>query len=160
MQPMLANYLPTQWEDRAEELDFVARLVHTRMQSLKYLLHGTWLHPPALDREIDVAEIGVYTPLKASRRSHPLALAGAWRAPHGDVGIALASIADQPLSLQLPIDAQAYGLPERSAVYRIDEMGRRPLGAFDRRGRTFPIELPARGVCVVEFVLHGSVSPP
>jgi hypothetical protein len=42
------------------------------MQALKRLLHGAWLRPPAPDvpqQEIDVARIGVYTPLNASKRT-------------------------------------------------------------------------------------------
>jgi len=162
MQPMLANFLPSHLEERPEEMDYVTRIVRTRMRSWKYLRDGTWLRPPALDvprREIDVAALGVYTPLRASKRTYPVALAGAWRAPDGDVGIALASIHDQPLPLSLAlalppaltIDAAGYGLPERCAVYRIDHTGRHRLGAFDRRDGVYRLTLPPRGICVIEF---------
>jgi hypothetical protein len=154
MQPMLANFLPSQLQDRPEEIDFVTRLVRTRMQSLKYLLHGTWLRPPPLDvpqQEIDVAQIGVYTPLRASKRTYPVALAGAWRAADGDVAIALASIHDEPLRLRLPIDAPAYGLPARCAVYGIDGTGRQRLGLFDTRDPFWQLDLPPRGLCLLEF---------
>jgi hypothetical protein len=154
MQPMLANFLPSHLQERPEEIDFVTRVVRTRLRSLKYLQHGTWLRPPLLQvpqQEIDVAQVGTYTPLRASRRTYPVALAGAWRAPDGDVGLALASTHDQRLRLRLPIDAQAYGLPERSAVWRIDETGRHRLGLFDIRTRDFTLELPPRGLCVIEF---------
>ena len=154
MQPMLANFLPPQLEQCPQEIDFVTRVVRTRMRSLKYLLHGTWLRPPALDvpsQEINVAQVGTYTPLKASRRTYPVALAGAWRAPDGDVGIALASIHEGTLRLRLPIDAQAYRLEGHCAVHRIDHTGRHRVGVFDVRERTFPVELPPRGICLVEF---------
>lgn len=154
MQPMLANFLPSQLEERPEEMDFVTRLVRTRLRSLKYLLEGTWLRPPALDvphEEIDVAVIGTYTPLKASKRIYPVALAGAWRAPDGNVAIALASIHDARLPLRLPIDARAYGLPATCAVYRIDETGRHRIGSFDASQQQFPFELPPRGLCLLEF---------
>ncbi|MBN2507044.1 MAG: hypothetical protein JXQ71_10150 [Verrucomicrobia bacterium] len=154
MQPMLANFLTQQLRERPEEMDFVTRLVRTRLRSLKYLLHGTWLRPPALDvpkAEIDVATLGVYTPLKASRRSCPVALAGAWRAPDGDVGIALAGIGDTPLRLALAVDPQAYGLPECCTVCRIDERGRRRLGRLNRQQPVITLELPPRGLCVVEL---------
>ncbi|MDB6056463.1 MAG: hypothetical protein JWO95_307, partial [Verrucomicrobiales bacterium] len=49
MQPMLANFLPEQLKARPEELDYVTRLVHTRMRALKYLAQGTWVRPPKLD---------------------------------------------------------------------------------------------------------------
>jgi len=154
MQPMLANFLPPQLQERPEEIDFMTRLVRTRTQSLKYLLYGTWLRPPALDvpqQEIDVAQIGVYTPLKAFKRTYPVALAGAWRAADADVAIALASIHDEPLHLRLPIDAPAYGLPARCAVYRIDGTGRQRLGLLEGRDPVWQIDLPPRGLCLLEF---------
>ena len=158
MQPMLANFLPAQLKERPEEMDFVTRLVRTRQRSLKYLLHGTWLRPPALDvpkREIEVATMGVYTPLRAARRTYPVALAGAWRAPDGDVGIALAGIAGEPLHLTVPIDVQGYGLPEGCVVYRIDERGRHKLGRLDMKETVVKLELVPRGLCVLELCGSG-----
>ena len=159
MQPMLANFLPSQLKECPEEIDYVTRLVGIRMRSLKYLLHGTWLRPPALDvprQEIDVVTVGVYTPLKTSKRTFPVALAGAWRAPDGDVAIALASISDEKLSLKLPVDMQAYGLPDGCRVYRIDERGRHRIGYVDRHNSLLRVELPARGLCVLEFCVPDS----
>jgi len=160
MQPMLANFLPSHLKERPEEIDFVTRLVRTRMRSLKYLLHGTWLRPPPLDvpqQEIDVAKIGTYTPLQASKRTYPVALAGAWRAPDGDVGIALASICDEKLNLRLPINANAYGLQDGCAVYRTDETGRHRIGALDCKDPVLRIELPPRAVWMLEFC-HSATS--
>jgi hypothetical protein len=154
MQPMLVNFLPSQLKERAEEMDFVTRMVRTRMRSLKYLLHGTWLRPPTLDvpqQEIDAAKIGTYTPLKEFKRTYPVALAGAWRAPDGDVGIALASISDEKLALRLPIDAKAYGLKDGCAAYRTDETGRHRMGRFDVREPVVRLDLPPRGICVIEL---------
>lgn len=154
MQPMIANFVPSQLRERPEEMDFVTRLARTRLGARKYLLHGVWLRPPALDAprmEIDVAAVGIYTPLKASRRSCPAALAGAWRAPDGDVGIALANISDDALALKLAIDSKAYRLPARCPVYRIDASGRRRLGVYERRKPELKLESPARDVCVLEF---------
>jgi hypothetical protein len=154
MQPMLANFLPSHLQERPEEIDFVTRLVRTRMRSLKYLLHGTWLSPPMLDvpqQEIDVAQVGVYTPLKASKRTYPLALAGAWRAVDGDVGVALAGISDHELPLRFRVDVAEYGLPDRCGVYRIDESGQHFVRRFDRLDPVLRLELPARALLVLEF---------
>ncbi len=81
----------------------------------------------------------------------PCLVAGAWRAPDGNVGLALASIQEDPLPLRLPIDARAYGLPPRSAVYRIDQEGRQRLGLFDAHRGEFSLVLPPQGVCLLEF---------
>ena len=45
-QPTIANFLPAQLTDRAEELDYVMRLARLRSRAAKYLLHGTFLRPP------------------------------------------------------------------------------------------------------------------
>lgn len=154
MQPMQANFLPSHLQECPEEMDFVTRMVRTRMQSLKYLLRGTWLRAPALDvprEEIDVAQVGTYTPLKAAKRTYAVALAGAWRAADGDVGVALAGFHDQALPLRLAIDAPAYGITAGRTLYRIDATGRHRLGQFDPANPLVKLELPPRGVCVLEF---------
>lgn len=163
MQPMLANFLPSHLRECPEEMDFVTRLVRTRTRSLKYLQHGTWLRPPPLDVprvEMDVAKIGTYTPLKASKRTYPVALAGAWRSPEGDVGIALASVHDEKLGLRLPFDAKDYGLADGCTTYRIDESGRHRLGALDIKDPILRVELPPRGICVLEFCREGTTGSP
>jgi hypothetical protein len=80
-----------------------------------------------------------------------VALAGAWRASDGDVGIALASISDEKLKLNLPIDAKAYGLKDGCAVYRIDERGRHRIGTFDSKNPSVRLEVSPRAVCVIEL---------
>ncbi len=159
LQPMLVNFLPSQLQECPQEMDFVTRMVSTRMRSLKYLLHGTWLRPPALDvpcEEINVAKVGTYTPLRAAKRTYPVALAGAWRAADGDVGVALASIHDETLHLRLPIDARAYGLAAGCTGYRTDHAGRHRRGSFDPRHPVVHLDLPPRGVCVLEFSATGA----
>ncbi len=154
MQPMISNFLPAQIEERPEEIDFVTRLARTRMQALEYLLHGTWLRPPALDvplREIAVAQVGVYQPLRSAKRTFPVALAGAWRARDGGVAIALASIHDEGFVVRVPIDATGWGLHDGCAVYRIDDRGRHRLGVLDTRQTAWEVALPRRGLCLLEF---------
>jgi len=153
-QPMVANFGVEQLTARAEETDFVARLARLRLKTLKYLHYGTWLRPPALDvpeLTIDMMRKGIYIPLTTFTQTVPAALAGAWRAADGDVGIALASIDDAPLTLNLPIDAKAYGLADRCPVFRIDETGRHRLGLLDRSNPKIRVELPPRAVWILEL---------
>lgn len=154
MQPMLANFVPSQIKERPEEIDYVTRLVHTRQHALKYLANGTWLRPPTFDvpeQEIDVAALGVYTPLKDSRRKYPVVIAGTWRAPDGNVAIALASISDQSLQVKLPIDLHGYDLPDHCPTYRIDRKGRHRLGTITTTNPEVELKLPARALLLVEF---------
>ena len=108
MQPTIPNFTTELLRERPEEIDYLTRLVRTRQQALKYLLHGTWLRPPVFDvpqREIDMIILGPYTTNAAPfKRQCPMVLAGAWRAPDGDVAVALAGVHNETLSLQLPID--------------------------------------------------------
>lgn len=154
MQPMLANFSPGQIKTRPEEIDYVTRLARTRSHALKYLLHGTWLRPPEIAsprQEIDVAKLGTYTPIKASQRTAPTVLTGAWRAADNGVAIALASIVDEKLSVRLPLAADDWGLARQGRLYRIDETGRHRLGAFEPSNNAVPIELRPREIALIEF---------
>ena len=153
-QPTIPNFLPNLLTDRPEEIDYLKRSVQIRQRTLKYLQRGTWLRPPKLDvpqREIDISKIGTYIKLVESKKQVPAALAGAWRAADGDVGIALATIDDTPLAINLPIDAKAYGLSEGTVVYRTDHTGRQRLGELRQLGPTLHVELPPRAVWILEF---------
>ena len=68
-----------------------------------------------------------------------------------DVGIALASISDEKLALRLPMDTKTYELEDGRAVYRTDETGRHRLGRFDIREPVLRLDLPPRGICIIEF---------
>lgn len=153
-QPMLANFQPGQLDERSEEMDYVTRLAQTRQRALKYLLHGTWLRPPALQVpqcDVEFARVSIYVPLATSTKSCPSVLTSAWRAPDGNVALAFASIVDNPVHLNVPIDVDAYGLRDRSCVYRIDETGRRRCGTLDLQSPTQKVELSPRAFYVLEF---------
>jgi hypothetical protein len=157
-QPTLANFLPAHFEQRPEEIELVMRLARVRSRALEYLLHGQMLRPPELnapEATSDFSRLSIYagqnSRLTSYERRHPLAIAGAWRAEDGDVGIALVNIADEPLTLSFTLDRQYYGLPKQTRVYRIDETGRRGVRPLIENGSRVKIELPARGAWVLEF---------
>ncbi len=156
-QPTLANFLPVHLDQRSEEIEYVMRLARVRSRGAKYLLRGEFLRPPELDVPqvtSDFSRLSIYAGQKSRltsyRKRHPLALAGAWRAADGDVAIALASIADQPLSLSVGLDPRYYGLKRRAPAYRIDETGRRPVEPLGGEP-SLKLELPARAAWVFEF---------
>ena len=80
-----------------------------------------------------------------------MALGGAWRAPDGDVAVALASIAGEPLTVPLVLEGKDYGLPRQGRVYRLSPSGRLPIGSFTGRRVSISVPLAAREACVVEF---------
>lgn len=158
-QPTIANFLPAQLTERAEELDFVMRLARLRSRAAKYLLHGTFLRPPQVRGPVatlDMSRLSIYAGrdggLTAFQMTSLLALAGAWRAPDGNVGIAVASIADEPTRVTLDLPHARYGLPGRASVYQMDEAGRRKLGTLRRIGHSIELELPARAARILEFL--------
>ena len=157
-QPALANFRPEHFDQRPEEIEYVMRLARVRSRATKYLLHGEFLRPPQLNApEVtsDFSRLSIYagqkSRLTSSQKQHPLAIAGAWRASDGDVAIALASIAEQALSLSLALDPAYYDLPKHAHVYRIDEAGRHPIGSFTSDKPTLKLELPPRQAWIIEF---------
>jgi hypothetical protein len=157
-QPTIANFLPGQIEQRPSEIAYLKRLANIRHRAPRFLLHGTFLRPPELhvpEATLDMSQLSIYAGQQggptAFQKSFPLALAGAWRAPDGDVALALASIADGTLDLSFELDPGYYRLPKRAKMTRIDEAGSMPLGNMEGPGVTMKLQLPPRGACLVEF---------
>jgi hypothetical protein len=158
-QPTIANFLPAQLKDRAEELDFLMRLARLRSRATKYLLHGTFLRPPALRApaaKIDFSRLSIYAGkqggLTAYRKQSPLALAGAWRSADDCVAIALACIGDEPTRVTVEWPDTSYDLPRDATVYQMGEQGRRRLGTLREMGAALELELPPHGACLLELV--------
>lgn len=157
-QPTVANFLPSHLQARAEELDYVMRLARLHAQARQYLLHGTLLPPPkvtAPSAEQDMSRLSIYAGqqggLTEFRKSVPQVWAAAWRAADGAVGVAVASLSDQPLVPTIELDATACGLPRRGRIYRIDPDGRRLIGGFRRKTVALQPELAPRDACVLEL---------
>ena len=169
-QPTMANFLPAHLTERPEEMDYVDAAGPSAQPRRNICCTACFCARPAARARVDLRLVPPVDlrragedRLTAFQKHHPLALAGAWRAPDGDVGIALASIADEPLDLSLPIDRDYYGLPKQLRVHRIDESGRRPLAAAGGRNGRLQLELPPLGPWILEFSdasRHGSERRP
>jgi len=157
-QPTIANFLPSQLRDRAEELDFVLRLARLRHTAAKYLLDGTFLRPPQLRgpaATLDISRLSIYAGrqggLTAFQKASPLALAGAWRAPDQQIGVAVASIADEPIRVALDLPLAAWNLPRDTAVYQTDDGARRKLGTLRDVGDSIALDLSPRAAVLLEL---------
>ncbi|HOX58340.1 MAG TPA: DUF6259 domain-containing protein [Candidatus Paceibacterota bacterium] len=157
-QPTIANFLPEQLAERAEEVDFVLRLARLRSRARKYLLHGTFLRPPQVrgpSATLDMSRLSIYAGreggLTAFQTSSPLVLACAWAAPDRSVGIAVASIADEPIQCILDLPRGAYGLPRSAMLYQLDEADRRELGTLKKAGSSIQLDLPPRAARILEL---------
>jgi hypothetical protein len=158
-QPTIANFLPAQLNDRAEELDFVMHLARLRSRATKYLLYGTFLRPPELHAPmatLDFSRLSIYAGrqggLTAYKKQSPLTLAGAWRSVDNHVAVAIASVADEPSRVAVQLPDALYGLPQNSTAYQMDEHGRQRLGTLKETGDTVELELPPRGACILELM--------
>ncbi len=158
-QPTIANFLPDQLVERAEETDYMMRLARIRSQASKYLLHGTFLPPPEIHAQqatLDLSRLSIYAGqqggLTSCQKTSPLALASAWRAPDGDVALVIASMGDEPMNFSFTLARGDYHLPSQGKMYRLDENGRKSLGSIPRNDAPVCVSLPRQGACLLEFV--------
>jgi hypothetical protein len=158
LQPTIANFRPEHLTQRASETAYMMRLARVRSRALDWLLYGTFLRPPMLNvPEVDVqlSRVSIYAAQRSgptvSQGRYPAAIAGAWRAQDGRIGIAVASILNEPSTVSFTFNAAAYGLKRGGEIFRIDENGRQRFGAFGPNSTPIRLELPAGGAVVLEF---------
>ncbi len=157
-QPTIANFRPSQFDDRAEELDFALRLARLRMQALPYLQQGTMLRPPATglpDEPLDISRLSIYAgqrePLKQYQKSCPPVLASAWRAPDGAVALVLVNVTDKPQHFTLSLDRAAYCIGDKSRCSVRKADGTTPAEGFQADSDLLKSELPVMDACIYEF---------
>jgi hypothetical protein len=127
-QPTLANFQPSQLRERSDEIGYVLRIARLRQLSLKFLQDGVMLPPPIVrvaDPVTPMSRLSIYAgqqgALKEFSRRLPLVLASAWRATDGAVAIAIASIADQPVTPAIVVDAAKCGLSQRGGFRAVGD---------------------------------------
>ncbi|MCO5051574.1 MAG: DUF6259 domain-containing protein [Verrucomicrobiae bacterium] len=157
-QPTLANFRTNQLTERAEELAFVLKLARLRAQALPYLLHGQLLPPP------EYADVATVTPMsrlsiyagqqggvREFEQSEPLIHAATWRTREGAIAVAVVNIGATPATPRLALDHQRHRLPPTGNIYRLDQNGRRKIGAFDQAKIVLTPQLAAADACVLEL---------
>lgn len=161
-QPTIANFVTRQQQDRATELDYLVRIARTRNLVPQYLLHGSMLRPPKLEvpaGSVDFSRVSIYAGRRGGQtvfdKQLPLAMASAWRNPDGQVGVAVASIAEQPLPIRLQFDAGEHSLTGEMTLHSITEAGSTALGSIKPDHPEFSIELPPLGVLFLELKKRG-----
>ncbi len=157
-QPTMANFRPSQLQERSEEMNYALRLAKIYSRHREYLLLGKMLAPPeviAPSAELEMSRLSIYAGqrggVKEFRQHSPLVLAAAWQAPKGRVAIALASISGEPLTPELRCKPEAYGLPGRGTVYRMDASGRRRIGNYAGKTLLLRPELAPLDACLLEL---------
>ncbi|MEI7936638.1 MAG: DUF6259 domain-containing protein [Verrucomicrobiota bacterium] len=157
-QPTVANFLPAQLRERHEETEFVIQLARLRSRALQYLQKGVFLRPPELEAPeatLPLSRLSIYAGQQGTLTSfegrYPLVLGGAWRAPDGNVAVALANIANDPITVPLVLQQKEYGTPRRGGIWRLGPSGRQPIGSFKGERVSVAVPLAAREACLVEF---------
>ena len=155
-QPMLANFRPEQLTERAEEIGYLLRLARLRYRALPWLRDGEFIRTPALHVgtvSSAMSRLSIYAGQRGGVTAYsgdlPRALAGAWRAPDGRRAIVLASIVEEPLTLDLDLAAAGFITAPHEQIHRFDEAGRRE--PMELRAGHLGLTLPPLGACVLEF---------
>jgi len=158
LQPTIANFLPSQLEERPAETSYMLRLARLRKSAAKFLQYGTFVRAPELAVpmvDVDLSRISIYAAQRGgpamSKDRYPSAITAAWRSEDGDVAIAIASIVDDPITTSITIDPAEYGLAGGHIV-RLDENGTHRIGAFARGSLKLPIEIRPAGAMVIELL--------
>ena len=159
MQPTIANYQSFLVSERKEEIEYLMNLAKVRYHGLKYLLHGEFLRSPDLEfpeGELKISRLSIYAGrtgerVTTFRKSYPLIYSGTWKSDDNQVGIALASISDDPFQVNFSFNAEYYELPASGEIYIIDMEGRRKLTGYSDDRIKVDFTLPPRGLCIVEI---------
>ncbi len=159
MQPTIANYQAKLATQRKVEIDFLLDLARTRNNALKYLLYGKFLKSPDFEtpaEEIDISRLSIYAgktgnSVTTFRGTFPLVYSGTWQSDDMDLGIALASISDKPVSVKLDFNADEYDLPASGKIFIIDDKGRKELGSYTEKEISVELTLAPGDLCVVEI---------
>ncbi|HET7551219.1 MAG TPA: DUF6259 domain-containing protein [Gemmatimonadaceae bacterium] len=158
LQPTIANFLPSQLEERPAETGYMLRLARLRKSAAEFLQYGTFVRAPGLPVplvDVDLSRISIYAAQRGgptrSKDRYPSAISAAWRSADGDVAIAIASIVDTPISTTISIDPAEYGLSAGGRIMRLDANGLHRIGTFGAAKVNVPLEIPAAGATVIEL---------
>ena len=159
MQPTIANYQSFLASERRGEIGYLIKLARTRNQGLKYLLHGKFLRSPDIEipeEELDISRLSIYAGRRGEsittfRSSYPLIYSGTWQAADNDIGIALASISDDPFRVNCSLSCSDYSLPPAGNIFIIDGDGKKLLTRYANNKIHLDFTMRPKGLCIVEI---------
>ncbi|NMC37397.1 MAG: hypothetical protein GYA41_03645 [Bacteroidales bacterium] len=159
LQPTIANYQKFLAKERKEEIDYLLNLATVRNHGLKYLLNGRFIRSPEInipDEDLDISRLSIYAGKEGRSVTRfsgrfPLIYTGTWQATDKSVGIAVASISNEPLNLSFKINAANYGLPSSGRVNIIDHKGRRLLNSYSGNKVEIEYILKPKDLLIIEI---------
>ena len=159
LQPTIANFRESQLKERPDEVAYMMRLAKLRARATEYLLRGTFLRAPLLrvpDVTLDLSRVSIYAARRGgpttSRGEYPAAIAGAWRAPNGNIAVAIASVLAEPSVVEFEVDPAAFGLRGQGTYRQIDADRTTVLGRWASKTVPISLKLPAGGATIIEFL--------
>ena len=160
-QPTIANFGEKQLRKRSDEVEYLLRIARLRKHALKYLRDGVFLRPPKLDvprEQIPISRLSIYAgqqdTVKEYSKTVPLVLASVWRAPDGNLAVALANIGDRKVALNITLNKRSYSLPASGAVYPLTEQGRAEFADFNGGSIDLGITMDPCDARIYEVVGH------
>ena len=157
-QPCLANFTSEQLTKRSGELDFIRRLATLRNKALPWLLHGTFIRPPALnipEIEIAMSRLSIYAgqhdAVQEYTKRVPQLLLSAWRNASGNIAVPIVNIGDEPMDITLRLNNQEHGLPDQGIVYKILPDERREIAHFEKGVAVITDTVNGAGTGIYEF---------
>ena len=159
IQPTIANYQTILASERKEEVNYILELAKTRNRGLDYLLKGKFLRSPDIkspSEEFDISRLSIYAgktgnTVTAFRGTFPLIYSGTWQSDYKQIGIALASISDDPFKVSFTINSSDYELPSSGKIFIIDAEGKKFLTPYSAGKVQVDFDLKPRGLCIVEI---------
>ena len=160
MQPTIANYQSFLASERKDEVDYLQNLAKVRYEGLKYLLYGKFLRSPVIEipeEEIKISRLSIYAGKRGEsvttfQKSVPQVYSGTWKSDDDQVGIALASISDDPFMIDFSFYANDYELSPSGEVNIIDAEGKESLSSYSDGNIQVNFMLPPKGLCIVEII--------
>jgi hypothetical protein len=88
----------------------------------------------------------------AFRDTFPLIYSGTWQSENKQIGIALASISDDPFKVDFTLNSSDYELPPSGKIYMIDAQGKRLISTYSEMKVHIDFTLKPKGLCIIELV--------
>jgi len=135
-QPMIANYHSFLRETRPRELEYLKRIVLTRMNAFAYLGEGICAGSPPVPSEeavIPVSRTNIYagrygSAVTRGEITSPVLFSEGWKSASGGYAIAVTNISDCSQPLKFSVNPADYGISGRYDVFLIDSQGRSAIG--------------------------------
>ena len=159
LQPTISNYQAFLAKEREKEISYLLDLARIRNQGLQYLLRGKFQRSPVIgipEQEFDISRLSIYAgkmgeSVSSFRSTYPLIYTGTWQAENKNIGIAIASISDDPFRVVFSLKTSDYELQPSGNIYIIDNEGKRLIHSYSGGEISVDYTLKPRGICIIEF---------